>query len=419
MTATYLHADRLFDGSVVREHVAVAVEDGTIVGVVPVDDIPAGAAVRRYPGATITPGLIDSHVHLTPWMVFGLLAAGVTTVRDLGNDLDTIIPLLDAIDDVPLPTIFWSGPLLESEKVNWPPVARAHATGDDVRATVAELAGRGVRSIKLYYNATPEIMAAAADEAHRHGLRVLGHVGATSFDEAVAAGVDELQHLAGCLAADLGEPTLEATGAHIAAADVDHCTTLVVWQAMTHLGAPRGLRDEAMRWVHPDAVVAWAEAHHSSQPAAERVRRSREFTERMALVPYLKDAGRGILVGSDAPFPGLIPGFSLHDEAGLLVESGLTALEAMRAMTSGNAELMGISGAGTIAVGEVADLAVFEGDPTTRIADLSGILATWRGGVELSPDALSDAAARSFAQPATSPVDQLAILRYIPATVAR
>lgn len=137
------------------------------------------------------------------------------------------------------------------------------------------------------------------------------------------------------------------------------------------------------------------------------------------MIPTLLDAGRGILVGSDAPFPGLIPGFSLHDEAALLVESGMTPLGVMRAMTSGNARLMGISNAGEIVVGATADLVAFVGDPTTRIADLAGVATTWLAGVKLNPEDLARDAAVQFARPATSPVDELATLRYIPATVAR
>ncbi|HTN58398.1 MAG TPA: amidohydrolase family protein [Protaetiibacter sp.] len=410
----FLLAERLFDGETVRPWHAVGIADGRITRVLPEHELPAGAAVQRFPGATLTPGLVDAHVHMTPWMVFGLLAAGVTTVRDLGNDLDAVQAGLAALGTTPRPTIHWSGPLMEGERVNWPPVARAHADADAARATVAELAARGVRSIKLYYNATPEIMTAAAAEAHAHGMRVLGHVGATSFRETVAAGVDELQHLAGCLSADLGVEDADAAARELAAAPVDHCATLVVWQALAHLGSPAGARDTAMRWVHPMVRTAWADAYHATQPAAERAKRSHDLLERMTLVPPLLAAGRAVLVGSDSPFPGLIPGFALHDEAGLLVESGMSPLEVMHAVTAGNARVMGFADAGTIAAGTPADLALFAGDPTTAIADLGGIRATWLAGAELTPAALEADAASVFARSTASPVDQLARQRYVP-----
>ena len=419
MPETFLIADRVFDGTEVHAGVAVGIHDGTVTRLVPALELAADAAVQRYPGATITPGLIDAHVHMTPWMVFGLIAAGVTTVRDLGNDVDRVSAMIDALGDVPLPTVYWSGPLLESDKVNWPSIARAHHDTDAVLATVDELADRGVRSIKLYYNATPELVAAAADRAHSRGIRVLGHVGATSLAEAVEAGVDEIQHLAGCLAVDLGFDDWPSSARALAEYEVDHCTTLVVWDAMTPLGEPRAQRDSALAWVHPQAIEAWAEAHHATQPAAERVRRATELTERMAAIPALLGAGRGIVVGSDAPFPGLVPGFSLHDEAGLLVESGMTPRQVLTALTTGNASLMGIQEAGRIQPGVSADLAVFAGDPTERIADLSRVIGVWTAGAEVDLTRLAAQAAAVFAQPASSPVDELAELRYVPATAAR
>lgn len=415
MTESFLLPDRVFDGTAVLKGVAVAIVDGTISRILPAAEIQHGADVRRYVGATLTPGLIDSHVHMTPWMVFGLIAAGVTTVRDLGNDVDAVSGMLAELPEVPQPTIHWSGPLLESDKVNWPSVSRAHRGTDEIRATVDELAARGFRSIKLYYNATPELVTAAAEQAHIHGMRVLGHVGASSLTEAVFAGVDELQHLAGCLAADLGYDDWASSAQELAEFPVDHCTTLSVWNALAHLGEPRFLRDAASSWMHPQALEAWTAAPHTTQSAAERVKRSKDLTERMAAIPYLLGAGRGILVGSDAPFPGLVPGFALHDEAGLLVESGMSPLAVMRALTAGNARLMGIDGAGSITEGAPADLAVFGGDPTIRIADISRVNSVWRAGKEVDLEGLAMQAQRVFESSLSSPVDQIARLRYIPA----
>jgi hypothetical protein len=163
----YAIPDRLFDGTAVHVDTAVAVAGDRIVAVLPNDDIPVGADRRRLVGQTLSPGLIDGHVHFAPWTAFGFLAAGVTTVRDCGNDVDAVEALLGELGDHPRPTIHWSGPLMEGERVNWPSVARAHHSPDEIRATVAESARRGWRAVKLYANATPELATAAADEARR------------------------------------------------------------------------------------------------------------------------------------------------------------------------------------------------------------------------------------------------------------
>ncbi|HQZ32896.1 MAG TPA: amidohydrolase family protein [Ilumatobacteraceae bacterium] len=415
-TELFVVADRIFDGDEVRAGLAVALVGGCFGRMLPVADVPAGAPVVRFEDATLSPGLIDAHLHLAPWMVYGLIAAGVTTVRDVGNDVAEMIPLLDALPDGPRPTVHWCGPLMESNRVNWPPIAKAHASGAAIRATVDGLADQGLRAIKLYANATAELMAAASDQAHIRGMRVLGHLGATNLDDAVAAGVDELQHLAGCLATDLGEPDWESAARRVAAAPVDHCLTLVVWHALAHLGEPRADRDAAYAWVPRYTREAWSAAHHASQPSSDRLRRVRELLERMAAVQSLRDAGRRLLIGSDSPFPGLTPGFALHDEAGLLVESGFSALEAMRGLTSGNADIIGLTDAGRIVEGAPADLVAFHGDPTKRISDISGVQAVWHAGRRVQMDDLAATAAEVFQRPPTSPMDQLAGQRFIPAT---
>jgi len=419
VTEQFVVADRVFDGDEVHSGMAVGIVGERFSRTLPVADVPAGAPMVRLEGATLAPGLIDANLHLAPWMVYGLIAAGVTTVRDVGNDVDAMIPLLDALPDGPRPTVHWSGPLMESTQVNWPTISKAHTSPGAIRATVDDLADRGLLAIKLYANATAELMAAASDQAHLRGMRVLGYLGATNLDDAVAAGVDELQALAGCLASDLGEPDWESAARRVAAAPVDHCPTLVVWHAFAHLGEPRAERDAAFAWVPPYTRAAWATAHHASQPSTDRVRRVRELVERMAAIPTLRDADRRLLIGSDSPFPGLIPGFALHDEAGLLVESGFSALEAMRGLTSGNADIIGLADVGRIVEGAPADLVAFRGDPTRRIADISAVEAVWRAGQRVHLTDLAATAADVFRRPPTSPMDQLADQRYIPATATR
>ena len=80
---TFLLADRLFDGTRVRDDTAVGVIGSTISRVVPASEVPHQAVCHRLDGATLTPGLIDAHVHMCPWMVFGLIAAGLVLAYPL------------------------------------------------------------------------------------------------------------------------------------------------------------------------------------------------------------------------------------------------------------------------------------------------------------------------------------------------
>jgi imidazolonepropionase-like amidohydrolase len=411
----YLVPDRVFDGTVVHENHAVGITGDRVTAMVPTSELPGDAERRRLAGVTLSPGLIDAHIHLAPWMMFGLIAAGVTTVRDVGNDIDIAPQMIDAMTDVPRPDIMWSGPLLESDRVNWPTIGRAHDSADAIRRTVDDLASRGLTTIKLYANSTRELVIAATEQAHRHGMRVLHHLGVSTLADARDAGVDELQHLAGCLAADLGAPSWAEAAEMLAAIPIDHCPTFVVWDALAHLGNPRLDRDVATSWVPPVTRRGWANAHHASQPASDRIRRVEQLIERMAAIPVLRAAGRTILVGSDSPFPGLIPGFALHDEAGFLVESGMAPLDVMQCLTSVNAAAIGATGAGSISAGAPADLVAFSGDPTRRIADLSSVAAVWRLGREVDLGGLLRAATSFFETDLISPMDLLAESRYITA----
>lgn len=416
MIDTLLVPDRVFDGHTVAERIAVGVAGDRIVYVGPEDAAPAAARRERLEGVTLLPGLIDMHVHVTSWSVFGFLAAGVTSVRDLGNDVELAERNLARVPAGMVPRIHWVGPVLDGPHANWPALGRAHRTPEEMARSVHELADRGMRTVKLYANVDGASMAAAVRAGAERGIRVVGHNGLKRLREAAEAGVAESQHLSGALAADLGvEPGPAAIEAFLAI-EIDHCPTLVVWEGMSHAGEPRAHRDRGRDWVPAGVERGWRESHHAGMSSEERAVRLDGLIERMRLVRALRDAGRRIVVGSDACFIGLSPGFSLHDEVGLLVQSGLEPIEALRAVTSGNAEVLGEAGeVGCISSGAQADLLAVAGDPTSWIADLARVEGVWLGGARIDPVALRAAADVEFAQPLDGAPDLLARQRFIPA----
>ena len=230
---TVLRAAWLFDGTssaLIRDPVVV-IEDSTIVGVGSGGKAPEGAAVIDLPGATLLPGLVDTHVHLafdaSADPVANLarrqdgevmeamaragqaaLRGGVTTVRDLGDRGYLSLGLRGRPD---LPTIVAAGPPITTPSGHCHYLGGAAApTIEGVRAAVREHAARGVDVIKIMASGgnltpgsrqdlaqfPPEVLRAAVDEAHRLGLPVTAHAHAVAaIADAVAAGVDGLEHV--------------------------------------------------------------------------------------------------------------------------------------------------------------------------------------------------------------------------------
>ena len=161
------------------------------------DESADGEYVIDGGGGTLVPGLHDMHSHNTAWSGVFYLAAGVTNVRDLGNDNDELLKLVANLDAgvLPGPRIVRAGFL----KGRSPYSARFGRIPENLPAALADVrwyADRGYRQIKIYNSMNPDWVAPIAAEAHRLGLRVSGHVPAfMSPDRAIRDGYDEINHL--------------------------------------------------------------------------------------------------------------------------------------------------------------------------------------------------------------------------------
>ena len=114
-----------------------------------------------------------------------------------------------------------------------------------------------------------------------------------------------------------------------------------------------------------------------------------------------------IIAGSDAPFPHLIPGFSLHDELVTIADIGLSPLQVLRMVTSQSAEALGLGNIGQLAKGMYADIAVFEGDPSADLTLLGETRLTVHRGCCVNPEELFDKIRILFMDTDDSPVTQL------------
>jgi enamidase len=294
------------------------------------------------------------------------LEHGVTTVRNLGDEHHWITDLRRQIEDGTLegPRLFVSGPLFTTAGGH--PIVtfgadpnsdlvRVPSTPEEARSMVHELAvGHDrVDLIKVVQDRggprqalepiPPDILKAIVTEAHANRLPVVAHWGTfADLDELLAAEVDGLEHVD---SRDLLDGWPEDLLSELVERDVPITATLTVSEA--------ALPPDVM----PDVIATLQQ-------------RVREF----------RDAGGRIVVGSDAARPGVLLGSGLHRELELLVASGMTPREAMRAATVDAAQVLGTDHLGIIAAGRAADLLVIDGDPTSDVAVAREPLLVFRDG---------------------------------------
>ena len=378
--------------------------------------VPSGARVLDLAGRTVIPGLVMVHEHMfypsgggTVYneQAFSFprlyLAGGVTTARTAGNmsgyaDLE----LKAAIDSGRTvgPRMDVTAPYLEGPGL---PIYQVHAlTGpDDARQIVAHYADRGATSFKAYMHITRAELKAAADEAHRRGLKITGHLCSVTFREAASLGIDDLEH--GLVVSsdfvkgkkpdecpnqrDLQQSLLDAPADSIAALirdlvakKVALTSTLTVFETFApgRPAAPQGALDAMLPEARDQYLRRRVQiATQQGSPWA------RLFPLEMQFERDFFRAGGLLLSGTDPTgYGGVVAGYSNARELELLVEAGLTPLEAIRVATLNAATYLGRADRiGTIAAGKRADLVVVRGDPSTRISDVENVEIVFKDGV--------------------------------------
>jgi imidazolonepropionase-like amidohydrolase len=402
-----------------RADMTVLVEGGRFsrIGPSSATPVPDGAQVVDGRGRFLIPGLSDMHVHVQgPDRQHSALfvAAGVTTVLDLGGQLPDLLAHRAAIESGRTlgPRLYFTGPLLEEGE---PFAGFAHMSQriDALRIEdeVERLADAGVDGIKLYITVRPETARRACARAHARRLPVFMHQQATWGAEAVEAGVDCVEHMMvfGALApphlrpADVSKLTPFEYGAwmwrwlpdvdtgsdevarlldRMIAAGTALDPTLVLFAARpgafgddvgdTSMDDPERtpLSPLLPARVREELLHRWAErrgaAARASDTARERARRG--WRVLLDLVGRFHRGGGTVLAGTDCPNVAIVSGYSIHRELELLVRAGLSPMDALLAATRRPAERLGQTAVfGAIAPGLSADLLVLAADPLADI----------------------------------------------------
>jgi imidazolonepropionase-like amidohydrolase len=346
---------------------AVVVRDGRIVDVGPARavTIPPGMPVVRVDGRTILPGLWDMHTHVTQieWAPV-YLAAGVTTVRDMGNEFEFITALRAAIDSKRAlgPRLLLAG-LIDGGGPNAFGVYDA-ATPAEATRLVRKYHDAGFQQIKVYSLLTAPVVAAICSEAHRLGMTVTGHVpNGMTIEQAVNAGMDHIAHLP--IRGEADTPDVDLTVAFLKS----HRTVMDPTQSWGELlghaaGTPIAAFQPGVDRIPPPLNRLFSNAGTSGVDAAG----ARARVERgLRIVRALHEAGVPIVAGTDEG----IPGHSVHREIELYVEAGFTAMAAIQAATIVSARAMHLDAElGTIERGKRADLVVLDANPLERIQNI-------------------------------------------------
>jgi imidazolonepropionase-like amidohydrolase len=360
----------------------VVVVDGRITAVGPSGRVavPPGATIVNAVGKTVMPGLWDMHSHFeqVEWGPI-YLAAGVTTIRDVGNELEFIVAVRDAVaaGKGVGPRLLLAG-IIDGPGPRGLGAIRA-ATAEEARQRVNRYHDAGFVQIKIYSSVAPDVLRAIAVEAHRLGMTVTGHVpdGMNAFG-AIDAGLDQINHAQYLTAvADSGPETLIAALKRRKTV-VD--PTLALYELLSRpLNQPIDAFEPGIRKVARELETPLGGFGSSPEFAAQR---RRQFDDEVALVGRLHRAGIPIVAGTDQS----VPGHSLHRELELYVRAGFSPLEALQAATIVPARAMKTeSDSGTIEPGKRGDLIVLDGNPLDDIHNTRRIHRVITGGRVFDP----------------------------------
>lgn len=406
------------DSERVLEDQTVVVEGGRITALGPAaaTEVPPGATQIDGQGRYLMPGLSEMHGHIPFTNANGeaedvlmlFLAGGATTVRGMqGHSSQLELRQRVADGEIVGPRLWLAAPSMRGNNV--PDAATAERL-------VREAKDQGFDLLKVHEGLSAEAYDTIVRTATEVGIPWGGHVSINvGVPGALAVGQSTIDHLDDYLDAmqPADSPALNATGRdrnRLLALNADATRipelaratreagvavvpTQILWEVLRGARDPAPLVDRPEnRYMDRDTVATWAERTAASYSNADREAAMREAELRQVLLKTMYDEGVAVLMGTDAPQVFSVPGFSLHRELPLMVESGMTPYEVLRTGTVNVARFLGIGDeAGTVAVGRNADLLLLEANPLDDITAVAANAGVMIDGRWLSADYIADA----------------------------
>lgn len=408
-------------GAAAKADQTIIIRDGRIasIGNSTATQVPAGMQIMDLTGKSVIPGLVMVHEHLyypTGPGVYGnltesfsrlYLAGGVTSMRTGGN-MNGVgeINLKKSIDAGGRagPWIDATAPYLEGPGLNLNQVYELKDAAD-ARRLIDYWSGLGATSLKAYMHITRDELRASLDEGHKRGMKLTGHLCSVTYREAADLGIDNLEH--GFFAATdfvpnkqsdvcpgqgAGQQSMAAIDPngdaikglikHLIEKKVAITSTLTVFETFTPgRPMPPGL-DVLDPILRDQFMQRKAQTDRSTTSIYSTL-----YPKMAKLEVDFFRAGGTLLVGTDPTGGGgVIAGYSNQRALELLVEAGLTPLEAIKVGTMNGANFLGRGAlVGSIAAGKQADLVVIDGDPSSRIEDVRKVTLVFKQGVAYDP----------------------------------
>jgi imidazolonepropionase-like amidohydrolase len=433
-------------GAAAQPDMTVLLADEQIAAIGRSDSVVIPRKTRTFDatGKFLIPGLVDMHAHLTgaseptgsrEFILPLLLANGITTVRDMGGDLDSLLKLRHEIEHGQLqaPRIVFAGPYLDGNPPFFQPslvVTNSAEAAKDVHSLIS----RGADFIKVQSNLSREAYFAIADTCRTEHITFVGHVpDRVTAAEASDAGQKSIEHLTGVLRACSNEEpllmrkqfaagpkkgtkaqsrerelswqreVLESYSNEQGAALIAKFIRNQTWQVPTLILLRNDAfptpetdpsRDPRQKYIPLQVLANWQKGAKDRDKGATPQLfslRAGLMQASLRIVGKMNTAGVALMVGTDTTAPFIFPGSSLHEELALLVQAGLTPMQALQAATKRSAEFLGkLQTQGTIEQGKVADLVLLDSNPLDDIHNTQKIRAVILRGKLLDRNLLDE-----------------------------
>ncbi len=392
----------LVDGlsNVAKKDMTLIIEDGKIVtiGKRSEIDIPKNAKVIDVTGKTLMPGLWDMHAHSNQvqWAP-AYLAGGVTTIRDNGNEVEFATAFRDGIDKDGLlgPDILLAG-MTDGAGKKGNGIIRA-TNVEEAREVVAMYHSKGYKQVKIYNSLEPDVLKVLAEEGHKNGMSVTGHipVAVGTMANAVHLGMDMFSHDRAIYSVLFPEKTKQQAGKDLL--ENPEVSDERIKKAIDFLLENKIALDPTLNLrvllntkqgtlietVEPDAgriaYELWEGKRFRKGRRPNQVKKEiAKYTRGAEVVGDFFRAGIPIVAGTD----NFVPVFSLYLELETYHKlGGLTPLEAIQTATIIPARVMGMdSETGTLEIGKEADIAILDKNPLLDISNIRTVSAVVTNG---------------------------------------